>query len=261
MKKILCFCLSLLLVFCFSCAQKDNIGSPLVSPKKITSTVMGWVVYQRKHIKLYDNFTAYDTVSKKMERGDFIKVISEGNYFPVALSSEDSLPHYKLYPFADGVDKGLKAVIKDYAKTAYSHYIMEGKPLPGLEYVDINGKVYNSETIKDKIVVVKCWFIGCHACVLEMPELNKMVEKYKNRSDIVFVSLTPNKKEALQKFLTQKQFDYAIVAEKGQYMSEDLKVRMFPTHILIDKTGMVKAVTNSGDEIIPLVDKIAAKTI
>ena len=257
--KYFIFCYSsFFFICCFSCTQKENAGSPLVSPEKITSTVMGWVTYQRKNIKLYDTFAPYDTVSKKMERGEFIRLVSEGKYFPVALSSNDSLPHYKLYPFKNSVDKVIKMVIKDYGKTAYSHYVMEGKPLPGLDFADINDRIYNSETTSNKIVVIKCWFIGCHACVLEMPALNKMVEKYKGRNDVIFVSLAFDKKEDLRKFLKRKRFDYAVVAEKAEYM-DDLKIRMFPTHILIDKSGMVKAVTNSADEIIPLVDNMAGK--
>jgi thiol-disulfide isomerase/thioredoxin len=49
--------------------------------------------------------------------------------------------------------------------------------------------------MKGKIVVIKCWYIHCAACIKEFPEVNNLVRKYKDRKDIIFISLaedTPN---------------------------------------------------------------------
>jgi hypothetical protein len=32
-----------------------------------------------------------------------------------------------------------------------------------------------------KIVVIKCWYIHCAACIKEFPEVNNLVRKYKDR--------------------------------------------------------------------------------
>ena len=261
MKKITYFFLLILVTGAVSCSKKDAAGPPLIAPEKITSSVMSWVSYQRKYIRLHDDFVAYDTTSKKMERGEFIRMVSEGKYFPVVLKSQDSLAHYKLYRLSVKLDKGFRSVIRDYGRTEYSHYQMEGKDLPGFDYVDIKGKVYNRETMKDKIVVVKGWFIACVTCVQEMPELNKMVNRYKDREDIVFVSLAFDTKEKLEAFLKKRQFDYGVVAEKEKYMVDDLKIKMYPTHLIIGRNGKVVSVMNSAEDMIPMVDELAKRPI
>lgn len=241
-----------------SCSKKDHAGEPVMAPEEILSGVMKWVVYQRKHVRLYDNFIAFDTVSNVMDRGAFIEQISMGGYFPLALVSTDSLPHYKLIRLDRSVDRSIQLTIKDYGKTEYAHYQMEGKPLPGFDYVDLNGKVYNKETMTGKIVVIKCWFIRCHSCVLEMPELNKMVAKYQKRDDIVFVSLAFDSPDELRGFLQKKKFDYAVVADQENYMAKDLSIYMYPTHLILDRIGKVSVVVNSAHDLVPMVDKLAS---
>jgi len=91
-------------------------------------------------------------------------------------------------------------MLKQIGFTAYGCYQMEGKQFPKFHYVDLNGNTYTSENTKGKILVLKAWFISCKACVAEMPMLNKLTEEYKNRKDIVFVSIAWDSKKALEAF-------------------------------------------------------------
>lgn len=60
----------------------------------------------------------------------------------------------------------------------------------------------------------------------------------------MFVSLAFDKKKDLKKFLAKKAFDYAVVANQKDYLIKDLEVTSFPTHIVINKKGLVvKVVT------------------
>jgi peroxiredoxin len=76
------------------------------------------------------------------------------------------------------------------------------------------------------------------------------VEKYKNRSDIVFVSLAFDSKEKLEPFLLKKTFSYAVVPDQKQFTFYDLDVKSYPTHFIIDKNGIIRKVVTSADEMI-----------
>lgn len=257
MKRLFIGLLFVLFFSFYSCTEKNSAGEVIGKPDQITSDVMSWIRYKQKHIKLHKQFVAFDTLTKPMDRGEFIRLLTTGKYVPLKLTSEDSLTHYKLFALPPRVDKMTRAVIKDLGKTEYAHFRMEGKPLPGLSFVDIEDKKYDNQTTMNKIVVVKFWFIGCTACVEEMPELNRMVERYKKRDDIVFVSITPDSKDRLEKFLEKREFDYGVVADKESYIKDSLKIRIFPTHIIIDKQGMVTSVVTSARDLIPMVDDLA----
>ena len=126
---------------------------------------------------------------------------------------------------------------------------MEGKKIPKFNFKDLKSKIYNSETTKDKIVVLKFWFIHCQKCVEEMPNLNKLVKKYKDRNDIVFLSLAFDKNEELKKFLTKKAFYYPVVGNQKNYLLQDLEIESFPTHMIINKKGLISKVVNSYEEL------------
>jgi peroxiredoxin len=90
--------------------------------------------------------------------------------------------------------------------------------------------------------VLNFWFIGCTACVQEMPALNKIVASYKDRSDVLFVSITPDNPDSLKKFLEKHPFAYSVIPSKHKYVIDTLNIRMFPTQMIIDRKGLIAKV-------------------
>ena len=54
---------------------------------------------------------------------------------------------------------------------------------------DINGKVVNLDEHKDEIVMLNFWATWCAPCKVEMPQLQKLKEKYGDKLTIVSVSV------------------------------------------------------------------------
>lgn len=98
---------------------------------------------------------------------------------------------------------------------------------------DLNGTTYSTEQLKGKIIVLNFWFIECKPCVMEMPELNKLVDQYKDKN-VVFLGIATNNETRLKEFLSKNDFKYKIVAN-GMKTATDYGVRAYPTHIIIDQ--------------------------
>ncbi len=98
---------------------------------------------------------------------------------------------------------------------------------------DINGNKYTLEELKGKIIVMNFWFVECKPCVMEIPDLNKLVEKYKGK-EIIFLGFATNKTPKLNSFLSKKEFKYNIIPESKDIISS-YGVHSYPTHIIIDK--------------------------
>jgi len=109
---------------------------------------------------------------------------------------------------------------------------------PAFTATDINGKKLSLEQLKGKIVVMNFWFIQCGPCRKEMPLLNALVEKYKNNSEIVFISFAMNEADELKTFFEKNIFSYQTVptAEK---IAKSYKVVFFPTNLVVDKSGKI----------------------
>ena len=69
------------------------------------------------------------------------------------------------------------------------------------------------------------------------------------------ISLAIDKKDNLIKFLKTKKFKYAVVPEMKNFMSSDLTITQYPTHLLIDKTGKIVKVVNRIEELVPFLEK------
>lgn len=241
-----------------SCRQEAKYGEPVVHPEAVTKNVMNFLVYRQKYLRLAEDFTALDSAENVLDRGTFLKQLSTGRYFPLRLGIKNASACYQLYAIPDTAE-AIRTIVAQWGERLYSLYQLEGKQLPGFSFVDVNGNVYDKINTRGKIVALKCWFIGCVPCVKEMPALNALVKEYGNRKDILFVSLAFDKKAALDSFLTKTRFDYATIPDKKAYMMDTLGITSWPTHIVVNKQGLISRILEDEKELAAVLKKEASK--
>lgn len=110
---------------------------------------------------------------------------------------------------------------------------------PFFSVTDIYGNAYNINQLKGKVVVMNYWFVACPPCIQEIPELNQLVNSYKNNSDVVFLAFAKDTKALLGKFLAHSEFEYAIIPNAKE-IAKKYGVHAYPTHIVVDKKGIVQ---------------------
>lgn len=248
-----------LIIFVSSCGPGNSAKSdPVLSPSEIMKNMMSFSYYKSDYLKLSEDFTAFNANKEQITTSQFFKLISTGDYLPLRLKIKDSIV-YRLCPIARPANKDIRSYLRQIGKTELEHYQMEGKSLPPYQFTDLDGQVYTPENTKGKILAINTWFIHCQACNEEMPDLNQLVKKYKNRKDILFVSLAFDAREALKTFLIKKQFDYAVVPVDTSYIEHQLKLNAYPTHLVINKNGLIKKVMNDPGELAIVLAKEAAK--
>ncbi|WGH75043.1 TlpA disulfide reductase family protein [Tenacibaculum tangerinum] len=202
-----------------------------------------WNTYTKENIDLMSTFVPIDDKGSSMDKGIFLTLLRTGAYIPVKSEKKGKI-HYQLMSIDDSTDEKIKKSIVSKAAIAHQYFKMEGKRLPDYDFVDLQGKAHNKEDTKGKLLVIKCWFITCKVCVEEFPELNELVDKYKD-DKIEFVSLAFDKKDELVNFLKTKEFKYPTIPEQKDYMAKKLKVKQYPTHLIVDANGVImKMVSN-----------------
>lgn len=201
-----------------------------------------------------------DADSNIIKKSDFLQQLTSGHFVPFKIMVRNNVPYYKLYPVSNS-RSDIKETIKQVTAAEIVHFNKEGQSLPAFNFTDITGKTYTPATTKGKVMVLKCWFIGCVPCVQEFPEVNKLVEGYKDRNDILFISLAIDKKSHLVNFLKAHDLKYATMPDMGDYMHDKLGIGSYPTHLLIDRAGKIVKVVNRIDELKPFLDKQAATSL
>lgn len=235
------FFILLFLIFTCSFGQTE-FGKPEVNSIQIQKTFSDWSLYQNKNIMLSRDFTALDLNSKEISKEVFLTQLTNDNYIPIRLKSDNGIYYYKLFKILPNSDSSIKATINQIAFDALKNFKMEGTPFPKFSFKDLNGNVASNESMKGKIIVIKCWYIHCAPCIKEFPQVNQLVEKYKDRKDILFISLAEDSPEQLKAFLIKKTLLYSVIPNMKKYMNEALDLNSFPTHFIINKEGLIAKV-------------------
>ena len=251
MKKNILLTILTLSIAIISYSQKtNNFDNPNINFESIEKDFMKWWTYHNNNIKLSTRFTAISSSSNIISKEIFLKNLTSGDFIPLKLASENKTTYYKLFRLNKTTNKDIRSTIKNISSIAYEHFKMEGKNFPEFNFKDINGVEYTNQNTKNKIIILKTWFIACKPCVAEMPELNQLVKKYKNRKDIVFISLALDSNEKLSQFISTMEFNYSVVSKQREFITNQLNLGIYPTHIVIDKNGVIKKVVNKASEMI-----------
>lgn len=115
-----------------------------------------------------------------------------------------------------------------------------GKQLPVFKIPGYDYRVWDSEQLRGRVMVINFWFTACGPCIKEMPLLNELATDYKYKN-VVFLALAPENRGLIKRFLKKNVFKYNIVPASSKYIQQ-LQVENFPTHMLIDKNGVIRQV-------------------
>lgn len=225
--------------------------------KEISKNFSLYYNYRYKNIKLSSEFNGIDSFFKPTDKISFFRLLLTGEFMPVKI---DSLPTYMLLKIPPHTDSSIIRDIKDYTEETLFYIGLRGKAIPKFNFKDINGNLYSNASFDGKIVVIKCWYMACVACVKEIPELNKLVEQNKPYKDnIAFISFAFDSKESLNYFLAKRRFNYLVFPDTKNYISDSLHVHMYPTHILLDKKGKIVTYVNDVHDLKLELEKLKAQ--
>jgi thiol-disulfide isomerase/thioredoxin len=239
-----------------SVKHKPVTGYFHINKDSILKDFSTWYDYTYHNILLGQDFIGLDTDSLEIDKAQFLAILSKGDWVAFRTAVVNDVPVYRLEKVR-GVAADVSSTIKQLADNEINHFKAEGSEFPDYTFVDLEGNQYEKSTDQGNIVLIKCWFINCVACVKEFPELNALVDEYNGRIDIKFVSLATDAGKDLQAFLSARKFKYAVVPGSGNFMSKVLKIDSYPTHILIGKNGKIVKISNSIKDIKPSLRKLA----
>ena len=174
------------------------------------------------------------------------KLLQSGNYGLRAVRANDVDFEFLIYTLSDTEwIKRMDSLPKPRETTVFK----TGNQFPNFKVTDIEGNKFNLKELAGKVIVLNFWFINCAPCRQEIPDLNKMVLKYKNNPNVVFLAVGLDSKWEIKDFIKKSPFTYHLT-ENGGYLAKFYKVNSFPTHVVIDQTAMIMAVAFPNSEFV-----------
>tara|TARA_B100000965_G_scaffold115183_1_gene95002 strand:- start:187 stop:1020 length:834 start_codon:yes stop_codon:yes gene_type:complete len=112
------------------------------------------------------------------------------------------------------------------------------QPLPDGDFLQmIDGSVKSFSEYKGKLLVINFWYINCGPCIVEMPYLNQLVDKYQNE-DIQFLALSFDTIPDIKSFLNKTEFKYEHGSISRSMMYDFTPVA--PGHFIVDADGVIR---------------------
>ncbi|MEZ4970420.1 MAG: TlpA disulfide reductase family protein [Flavobacteriaceae bacterium] len=109
--------------------------------------------------------------------------------------------------------------------------------------------------IQNKLILLEFWFPYCKGCVIVVPELNKIQEKYKDSGLTIYgIEFTKESENKLVEYIEKQKIEIPTLY-MGNDVSKDYGIYAAPTFVLIDKSGKI-IYNGAGSNIEPLIKKI-----
>lgn len=197
-----------------------------------------------KQPKLDENAIVKDENGSVYPYAIWKKLLETGQYSAKLVARNDGVaPEFQLYRMtAEQMEVYKKRRAEMLAKLPQplsSEAFTDGQKFKFEKMKDLSGNKYDFKTDTGKVVVFNFWFINCPPCKKEIPELNDLVEKYKENPNVKFIAIALDDSYSLKNFLKLSPFNYNIVPD-GRYFSDKYDIKGYPTHVVVGKDGTVK---------------------
>jgi thiol-disulfide isomerase/thioredoxin len=135
-----------------------------------------------------------------------------------------------------------------------------GKPAPNftLTVLDGQGKIrtLSRDELAGKVVLIDFWATWCEPCLIELPEIQKLIEAYaKDRKEVLIVALSEDDepsdlaelRKLVEKTLDEKKIKLTgtpvglVGLDPSHSVRDAFLVDAFPTTVLLDGKGVIQA--------------------
>jgi len=166
-------------------------------------------------------------------------------------------PDTKAGKNADLILKGLQQQTQAKALQAS---LVEGAKFPDFDEKDVAGNPISVAKFKGKVVLVDFWATWCAPCVFELPNVQKIYDKYHEKGlEIIGVSLDQSR-DRLKNFTKDKNIAWAQFCDgKGweNKLAQKYGIQSIPATFLLDAEGKIIAKNLRGDDL----DQAVAKAL
>ena len=108
-----------------------------------------------------------------------------------------------------------------------------------IQLKDQNGRLTDLSEFRGKIVFINFWTTWCLACVIEMPSMEKLHQKFKDK-DFAMVAVNLQESDAtVLKFFKEHKLTFTTLLDSTGDVGTAFGIRGIPTTFILDKNGII----------------------
>jgi thiol-disulfide isomerase/thioredoxin len=106
---------------------------------------------------------------------------------------------------------------------------------------DLNDKVVNLEDYRGKVIFLNFWTTWCPACLVEMPSMEKLYQKFKDKDFVILAVDMQEDSEQVKKFKARFKLSFPILLDTDGVVAAYFGVNAIPVSYFIDRAGYLYA--------------------
>ena len=111
------------------------------------------------------------------------------------------------------------------------------KPFPPFELADLTGKVWRLRDLAGKSLLVNVWATYCGNCLAELPHLQEIYDKVKDRTDIQILTFNADENVGLvAPFMKEKGYTFPVLLASS-FVWGQLGLSGIPQNWIVDPKG------------------------
>ena len=115
-----------------------------------------------------------------------------------------------------------------------------GDVMPGYSTDYLNGNRFDLAAEKGNVVLLNLWATWCVPCRYEIPELQKLHDRYASRGfKVIGVSIDESGVDSVKQFAEEEKITYAIALDADGHLANVLQTTVLPTSVIIDRNGRI----------------------
>ncbi len=108
-----------------------------------------------------------------------------------------------------------------------------------IQLKDVIGNTVRLSDFRGKVVFLNFWATWCAACVVEMPSMEKLHRRLKDK-DFVMVAINLQESDALVKaFFEKLKLSFTALLDSNGEVATEFAVNALPTSFVLDKQGKI----------------------
>jgi len=127
----------------------------------------------------------------------------------------------------------------DWALPSFKQTLKADTIAPDWKLTSLTGEVIQLSKLKGELVLIDFFYKACMPCMLALPVLQSLNDKYKNRGlHIIGINPVDKNKDDLKTFLEKRGISYKVLTD-AEEAANNYRVSAYPTLFLIDKKGKI----------------------